>query len=225
MRRNWRYAQLDKVVSRVFFPTRFKRNYVDYFPGAVPFLGGSNISELVVTAQKWLRPDDPKLESLRVTAGWILVTRSGSTGIVSTVPPAWDGYAMSEHVIRIVPDPSKLDPGYLQAVLRTRLLQEHISRGVFGSVIDEITPEFLRNLEIPIPSDEDLVMRIASEVRNAEESRQRALESIAAAVDELNLQLTGDARPYVPVVRLAEAAWSTRRTRQHEKKAAQQPFL
>ena len=128
--------RIQDVVDKIFYPGRFKRNYVDRYPEAVPFLGGANISQLMVTTDKWLSPNDPKLESLRVSAGWLLVTRSGSTGIVSSVPAAWEGFALSEHVIRIVPNPRKLDPAYIQAFLRSEYGQEQLSRGVFGSVID-----------------------------------------------------------------------------------------
>ena len=193
-------VRLEDVVKRIFFPGRFKRNYVDYFPGAVPFLGGSNITELIPPVKKWIRPDDPKLPALRVEAGWILITRSGSTGIVSSVPTAWAGYAMSEHVIRIVPDPAKLDPHYLEAVLRTELVQEQVSRGVFGSVIDEITPEFLGQLAIPIPSDKRVLNRISREVQRSAQARQTAIESIAGAVDELNSTLTGNATEHMQTI-------------------------
>ena len=54
---------------------------------------------------------------------------------------------MSEHVIRIVPDLNKLDPNYLLAALRTENVQQQLARGVFGSVIDEITPEFVMDLK------------------------------------------------------------------------------
>ncbi len=182
----WRVVRINDVVKRIFFPSRFKRNYVDYFPGAVPFLGGSNILQFVSETDKWLRPDDPKLETLRVKAGWILITRSGSTGIVSSVPKAWDGFAMSEHVIRIVPDPEKLDPTYLLAFLRTRSCKDQLSRGVFGSVIDEITPEFVGGIEILIPRSTEIVNRIATQVREAEGARQAAIEGLFGAVDSLN---------------------------------------
>ena len=187
----WEYRRLGDVVKRIFFPTRFKRDYVDHFPEAVPFLGGANITELIPTSNKWLRPDDPKLESLKVEAGWILVTRSGSTGIVSSVPDDWHGYAMSEHVIRIVPDPEKLDPNYLLALLRTRYAQEQLSRGVFGSVIDEITPEFIADIELPIPRSRNLLASISQGIAESEQARQKAIENMVNAVGKLNTVLAG----------------------------------
>lgn len=183
---NWNAVKVEDVTKRIFYPTRFKRNYVDFFPGAVPFLGGSNVTEMLVATDKWLSPDDPKLEQLRVRAGWLLVTRSGSTGIISSVPLAWDGFAMSEHVIRIIPDSSKLDPAYLLAFLRTKYCQTLIARGVFGSVIDEITPEFIGELEILVPKEKHLLRQIIEQVHLAEKARQDCLEKLFSSVDILD---------------------------------------
>lgn len=184
-----RTVLLKDVVKNIFYPTRFKRNYVDYYPEAVPFLGGSNISQLITTTDKWLRHDDPKLEELRVSAGWILITRSGSTGIISTVPVAWDGFAMSEHIIRIIPDPDKLDPNYLHAFLRTPYAKEVLARGVFGSVIDEITPEFIGSLPIPLLESDEVMQRVVKKAKRAQRARDKAIISLLEAVEELTLHL------------------------------------
>ncbi len=185
----WKLQSIENVVERIFYPGRFKRNYVEHFPGAIPFLGGSNITELVSTSDKWLSPDDPKLNDLRIHAGWILITRSGSTGIVSSVPLAWDGFAMSEHVIRIVPDPKKLAPEYLLAFLRTPYCQKILSRGVFGSVIDEITPEFVGGIQVPISTNSDDFIRVVDQISLAEKARNNAIVSILSSVERLNKSL------------------------------------
>ncbi len=185
----WRTVRLADVVERIFYPGRFKRNYVDYFPGAVPFLGGSNISQLDVTTDKWLHPDDKHIESLRVSAGWLLITRSGSTGIISSVPEAWDGYAMSEHIIRIIPDPTKLNPYYLQAFLRSGHGQTILAKGVFGSVIDEITPEFIGDIGVPIPSSPDFLSEVIATMCSAEQARQIAIQMTNEAIERLNREM------------------------------------
>lgn len=182
----WEKKKLRDVVKNIFYPGRFKRNYTDWSPEAVPFLGGSNITEMLATTNKFLSPNDPKLQPLRVEAGWILVTRSGSTGIVSSVPQAWDGFAMSEHVIRIVPDSSKLDPHYIEAFLRTDHAQESIKRGVFGSVIDEITPEFIGDIDILVPKSGKLFKEVNEKVCRAQKARQEAIDGYVQAIDQLN---------------------------------------
>ena len=179
-------------MKSIFYPGRFKREYVDYYNGAIPFLGGANISQMIITTDKWLKHDNQNLNTLRVHEGWILITRSGTTGIISSVPGAWDGFAMSEHIIRIVPDSEKLDSFYLQAFLRTKYAQDIISRGVFGSVIDEITPEYIGEIEIPIPRSKSLLKKIAEKMKKAEESRNTAIEFLVESIDDLNQRLFVD---------------------------------
>jgi type I restriction enzyme M protein len=178
----WRTVRLGDAVQRVFMPGRFKRAYVDPGPGAVAFLGGADVGRLVPEPQKWLSPGDPRLETLKVREGWLLVTRSGTTGVVSTVPRAWDGLAVSEHVIRIVPRLGGVDPAWLQAFLRSAAGRRALARGVFGSVVDEISPEFVAGLEIPVPEDRALLDRVVADVVRAESARQEAIAGLAAAV-------------------------------------------
>ena len=188
-RREWTVVRISDVVDRIFFPSRFKRNYVSAGEETIPFLGGSNISQMLINNHKWLRIDDPKLPELRVRAGWVLVTRSGSTGIVSIVPPAWDGFAMSEHVIRIVPKHNGIPSEYIFAFLRTKFAKEILERGIFGSVIDEITPDFVGTLEMPIPKSNPTLNAIVHKIQKGEAAKQVAIDSLLSGVEELESYL------------------------------------
>lgn len=185
---NFEMIPLYKLVDRVFFPGRFKRNYVDRYEKAVPFLGGTNITQMIDHTDKWLRHDDPRLKYLTVKKGWLLVTRSGTTGIVSSVPDHWDGYAISDHVIRIVPN-DKIDSSYLLAYLKTPQCQAALTQGIFGSVIDEITPETIENINIPVPNDKKFYESIVNSVTLSEEARSKSLTELYHAVNLLTSQL------------------------------------
>jgi predicted RNA methylase len=176
--------RLGDLVSSVFCPGRFKRDYVK--EAGVPFLGGTNISQFSLTTDKYLSSDDPHLPELVVQPGWILVTRSGSTGIVSRVPNAWSGFAMSEHVIRIVPlEDSDSVADYLEAFLRSSWGQRLLASGVFGSVIDEITPDFITELPVPVPKKKADLSRIARQIRSANEARDVTASGLVGAASEL----------------------------------------
>ncbi len=180
-------VRLGDVVERVWCPGRFKRQYTDDAASGVPFLGGTGISQFFLTTGKYLRPDDPRLGELAVEAGLILVTRSGSTGIVSRVPPAWADWAISDHVIRIKPDERRLSGDYLEAFLRSRYGKELLAAGIFGSVIDEITPEYIADLRIPVPRDAELLAKVIEQQRSANAARQAVASGIdgsLAALDE-----------------------------------------
>ena len=141
--------ELSSLVKEIFYPGRFKRNYVSENDNSVPFLGGANITEQIVTTKKYISKKDPHYNQLAVREGWILITRSGTTGIVAIVPKDWDGYAISEHVIRIIPDETKESANFIYAFLQSELAKNQLSKQVFGSVIDEISPESVGKLLIP----------------------------------------------------------------------------
>lgn len=190
----WRTVKLGDVTERIFFPSRFPRRYVTRSDNAIPFLGGTNISQFVPTVDKWLSKDDPVVGKLQVFPGWLLVTRSGSTGIVASVPEHWAGWTVSEHVIRVIPDENLLDAGYLEAYLRTTFAKASILRGVFGSVIDEITPEFLGNIEILVPKSEELQERIVNASLASRVAREQAIGSISQAVAMIEESIRGSYR-------------------------------
>jgi type I restriction enzyme M protein len=188
-------VRLGDVVARIWCPGRFKRSYTDDQAQGVPFLGGANISQFSVTTSKYLHPDDPRLSELVVEPGLILVTRSGSTGIVSRVPAAWSGWAISDHVIRIEPIPERLSGDYLEAFLRSSYGKELLAAGVFGSVIDEITPEYIGEMMVPVPKDSGVFERIVKGQREANAAREivaSGLKDSRAALDEAFRRHYGD---------------------------------
>ena len=184
-------GKLKDLVKRIFFPGRFKRLYVEKTPSTIPFLGGTNISQLLIVTDKWLSSTNPHLDDLTVKKGWILVTRSGSTGIVAMVPEAWENFAVSEHVIRIEPDDSKLPGAYLYAFLKTDHAQAVIRRGVFGSVIDEISPDYLGEIDVPLPKSKTELDSIVRPIMEGENARQIAISNLekAAGLFEQNIIL------------------------------------
>lgn len=181
MARPRKTAKLKDLVSRISFPGRFKRLYVEKTSSSVPFLGGTNISQLLIVTDKWLSPSNPHLNDLIVKKGWILVTRSGSTGIIALVPKAWEDFAVSEHVIRIEPDESKLPGAYLYAFLKTDHAQAVIRRGVFGSVIDEISPDYLGEMDVPLPRNKPELDSIVQPIIEGEKARQIAISNLEKA--------------------------------------------
>ncbi len=181
----WKIVKIKDVVKRIFYPGRFTRHYVEDEENSVPFLGGTNITQLILNTEKRLSINNPKLDELKVESGWILVTRSGSTGIVSSVPPAWNGYAISEHVIRIIPDNEKVPSEYLYAFLKSKYGQHLLNQGVYGSVIDEITPEFIGHIEIPISKSKRILGDISRSIENGEKHREEAIESFNNGVEKI----------------------------------------
>jgi len=142
---------LGDVCERVFIPPRFKRVYVVREHG-IAFLQGSHIVQAQPTDLKYVSPAVHKnLNEWLIREGWLLVTRSGTVGRVAITPKSWDGWAASEHLLRIVPrsDPT-CPPGYLYAFLRSFAGQAQLTSRIYGAVVDELTEEQTRSVLIPV---------------------------------------------------------------------------
>jgi len=147
----WSVATIGEVSERVFFPNRFKRIYVSEEMG-IPFLSGADITQWDLVNVKHLSKNTEDLETLLVRKDWILITRSGTVGVVVKVPKFLDNIAVTEHVIRVIPNTTKIDPGYLYALMNSEIGSALLKPGIHGSVVDEITPEYIQSLKIPLLS-------------------------------------------------------------------------
>jgi len=86
------------------------------------------------------------------------------------------GTMVSEHVIRVICDETLIDPYYVYAYLSTddigKILLE---KGIYASVVDHITPDFVATIPIPRLKPE-IEKEIAQKVRAAEKKRDEANE-------------------------------------------------
>jgi type I restriction enzyme S subunit len=163
------YALSEK--AKVTVAPRFKRVYVEGDMG-VPFLQGSHISMTRPIDMKYLSKLTPGLSRWIVEEGWVLVTCSGTLGRVSLVPSAWDGWAVSQHALRIKPG-RELDSGFLAAFLMSDWGRLQVLSKTYGGVVDEIDEAGMN--EVRIPQVEDSVQKvIGQKAREAFELRERA---------------------------------------------------
>lgn len=174
--------RLGDVTECVFMPTRFKRTYVEQAHG-VPFLQGSHVVQLQPADVKYLsKVAHGNLNHYLIRHGWILLTRSGTTGRVALVPREWDGWAASEHIFRIVPHQDGECPaGYLATFLGSPVGQAQLSAQVYGAVVDELTEEQVRSIRVPVPGTR-AQKRHATKVHElAMEALELRAEAVASA--------------------------------------------
>jgi len=173
---DWSLQSIGQLSKDVFYPGRFKRVYVKKAYG-VPFYSGANITRHTPVGLKYLSKDTKNLDEYRVRKDWILVTRSGTSGVITYVDATLDNAAVSEHVIRIVPDTGRVDAGYLYAILSGELYPDILESAITGSMVDEITPSFIKSIKIPIPPgtpDEGLQKEIGEMIRQGMGNRYKA---------------------------------------------------
>ena len=187
-RSGMRLEKLGAITSDLFIPPRFKRVYVD--PGAgVPFLQGSHLSQFQPTGLKYLsKQAHDRLERWVVRHGWLLVTCSGTIGRVALCPTDWDGWAASQHILRVVPDERKCPAGYLYAFLASQVGQAQLLANRYGAVVDELTARQASEVLVPVPTtagDRDLVEAINTGIRDAVAKRSTSAGYVNSAVSRL----------------------------------------
>ena len=133
----------------IFIGGRAKRIYVLDPERGVPFLSSSDMLMASFDGVKLISRKQPELEALTLRKGWTLISRSGTIGNMAYAREGMDGLAGSEHIMRVVPDPKKIPPGYLFAYLSSPTGTALVKSGTFGSVIDTIEPDYVGDLPVP----------------------------------------------------------------------------
>lgn len=179
---------LDDVVRKptgIFHAGRSARRWVTDPEYGVPFFSSSDILEadssfLPLMAKSAIR-DNPLL---LIERDWTLITRSGTVGRMTYARPDMDGFACSEHVLRVAADASKILSGYLYAFLSSRYGIPMIINAAYGAIVQHIEPDHIADLPVPRFGSE-VEEKIHGHVQAAADLRAKAQAWLAAATRDL----------------------------------------
>ena len=178
----------DKRISkRIVLAGVFKRTYVDKKYG-YPFLGGKEITQLNPETEKYLSKSIHKAryeKELRVAENTILVTDRGTVGTVALVPKHWDGYAVSQNVLKLIPSSDEIS-GYVYIFLNSVYGKMLIQRQTYGSVVDMIDNNSLASVQIPILKNIKIQKKINELALGANKKRYDAYLCEEEALKVLN---------------------------------------
>ena len=141
---------------------------------------------------KYLSRSSRKLEQWIVRSGWLLVTCSGTIGRAVVCPPEWDGWAASQHILRINPYEKKCPVGYLCSSLSSPFGQTQLTANIYGAVVDELTEEQAGGILVPTPktaSDKALVHSIDIAMKEATELKSKAVFAAQTSVANMTAWL------------------------------------
>lgn len=117
----------------------------------VPFMGSVDIIQANLDKLPLISKEQVNRKPLfRVFKDWVLITRSGTIGRMTLARQEMDGHACSEHVMRVVPNPEKISPGYLYCYLRSKFGVPLVVSSTYGAIIQHIEPHHVINLPVPI---------------------------------------------------------------------------
>ena len=146
----WDVVRLNVFIEDAFYLGRFKRIYIEERDGGIPLLLPSQITDIYPKGGKFISPKtDVDIESTRVKYGQVLLTRSGTIGVVSYVSRTLETQVLSDDVIRI--EISEY-PGYVYAFFKSRIGRLLVNTNNYGAVVEHIEPEHLNHIPIPDPS-------------------------------------------------------------------------
>ena len=176
-----------------FYGPRAKRNYLTNIDStSIGFLGSSEMLDMYPSPVKFVSHDNSMVDSLSLTEGTILISRSGTIGNVTFVGQTLSKFLVSEHAIRLVMNEF---PGFVYTYLKTDVAQNLLHAEKFGSVILEIEPDALKNMLIPNAPAlikkkiHDLIM---DSYANRDESNRLIDEATKIMIEELELPSIDD---------------------------------
>jgi len=186
-----RKVPLHKVTSGysggIFNGPVFSRVWVNDPKYGVPFIGSSDILNADLSALPLLKKSyaqSKKLAHLELIEGSTLITCSGTIGRMAYVRPDMAGKWSSQHVMKVVPDPTIIPPGYLFAFLSSRYGVPLVVSGTYGAIIQHIEPEHIQELPVPRFAD-DTEQSIAKLVVDSAQFRSNAVQLLKDAEKRL----------------------------------------
>ncbi|MFE9043718.1 restriction endonuclease subunit S [Streptomyces sp. NPDC007818] len=183
-----RTEPLQAVTRRgngIFHAGRVSRRWVDNPEHGVPFFSSTDILEADYSFLPYIArsvvEENPRLT---IERDWTLITRSGTVGRISYARADVDGYACSEHVLRVAPRREKILPGYLNAFLQSRYGIPIIASQASGSIIQHIEPSHIADLPVP-RFDPEIEECIHELIQGAADLRTGFQESMRKATQDL----------------------------------------
>ena len=177
----------NTLSNRIILAGVFKRTYVGENEG-VPFLGGKDIMQLSPNVEKFLsRKVHEKLikKSLEVKENMILITDRGTIGNVMIVPKHFEGWAVSQNVIKLECASDDI-AGYIYAFLNSHYGEIFLQRETYGSVINMIDDKNVAKLPIPLLKNKGIQTKINNLVLEANKKRYEAYVLEQKAIKMVN---------------------------------------
>ena len=153
----------------------------------MPFLRSADILRADLSYQPFISRKQVAGNYLfQCPAGATLITRSGTIGRMAFMRTDMEDTAISQDVLKVIPDEEKVKPGYLYAFLNSKYGIPIITGGTFGSIIVHIEAENIADLPVPrLDAVEDQAHEL---IQGAADLRVEATELLKTAGQMVNDQ-------------------------------------
>lgn len=145
------FKTLEQVSLKLSNGGRFRRNYVDDPEKGIPYLTASDMTNAQPLSGTYLsKKMTANVESLMLHKGWLLISCSGTIGKVVYTNEDFEGQIGTHDLIRILPNPDEIEPGYLYAFLASKHGFALLTQSNYGGVVKHIEPHHITELPIPV---------------------------------------------------------------------------
>lgn len=127
-------------------------------------------------------------DKIKLNENCILISRSGSLGLVNIIEPEIENSILSSHIFKIELKAEKLLPIYLEAYLRSKVGQSEIFRNNNGGVIPEINQDALKSILIvcpPLDKQKEIAEHITDIRQQAQQLKDKKKELLKKASEEI----------------------------------------
>ena len=185
--------ELREFIVKIYYGASVKNEYVD---DGIPLLRIVNLKpnkfdlREVVKLPESIRKD---LGNAFVKEGDLLISRSGTVGMVSVVPKEADGFAFGSFMIKFCLN-EIVNKNYISAWLNTKLQKLLTERDKIGAIQGNITIETIENFKIPLPPlavQNKIAEEIKKRMQKTEQLQKEAKEELEKAKQEVEKIILG----------------------------------
>lgn len=116
----------ESGIAGIINPGRFTRLWVDDSDHGIPFLSSTDILQSDLSNLNFIAKSAVRENSkLIIRDHWTLITRSGTIGRMAYARRDMSGMACTEDVLRVIPDATRIKPGFLLPVFESLHAEGH----------------------------------------------------------------------------------------------------
>jgi len=186
-----KFEKFGKFIEYINYGASVKNEYTSE---GIPFLRILNIKpNKIDTSNIVYLPSEigEKLTKSIVNEDDILISRSGTIGIVAKVPKNANGYLFGSFLIRFRVK-SEFDPDFISIWLNTDICQKILKKEKIGAVQSNITIPTIKNIEIPLlplKEQKKIVENYNNKIKIIENNHQKSKSIKKTCLNQLEKKL------------------------------------
>lgn len=194
------FIKIIEAIRKAKFPVSNFKHYIADLKNGVEIRnyveeGGIRYLRVTDLGKNGLNHKSPRFvleqeipDRIKLNENCILISRSGSLGLVNIVEPEIENSILSSHIFKIELKTEKLLPVYLEAYLRSKVGQSEIFRNNNGGVIPEINQDALKSILIvcpPLDKQKEIAEHITGIRQQAQQLKDKTKELLKKASEEI----------------------------------------